>query len=102
MEVLHRKGTSNEAGALSQRPELHLTIATAKQKLLDKDLKDIHIFLSSMSHLQVSDGILHEIQYGYALDTTFCKGRHPTVTKDSKKIQSTTKVLLNHITGMGR
>jgi hypothetical protein len=26
----------------------------------------------------------------------------PTVTKDSKKIQSTTKVLLNHISGMGR
>ena len=27
---------------------------------------------------------------------------YPTVTKDSKNIQSTTKVLLHHITGMGR
>jgi hypothetical protein len=27
---------------------------------------------------------------------------HPTVTKDSKTIQRTTKVLLNHIKGMGR
>jgi hypothetical protein len=30
-----------------------------------------------------------------------CKN-YPTVTKDSKKIQSTTKVLMNHIPGMGR
>jgi 8-oxo-dGTP pyrophosphatase MutT (NUDIX family) len=27
---------------------------------------------------------------------------YPTVTKDSKNIQRTTEVLLNHITGMGR
>jgi hypothetical protein len=33
---------------------------------------------------------------------TSTKKPHPTVTKDSKKIQSNTKVLLNHITGMGR
>jgi hypothetical protein len=37
-----------------------------------------------------------------SLHTLSLKKTNPTVTKDNKRIQSTTKVLLNHITGMGR
>jgi hypothetical protein len=44
MEILYRKGLSNEAAALSRRPELHHTIAAAEQKLLDKDIEDMHVF----------------------------------------------------------
>jgi hypothetical protein len=33
MEILYRKGPLNEADALSRRPELHHTIATAEQRL---------------------------------------------------------------------
>jgi hypothetical protein len=50
MEVLYRKGSSNEAYALSRRPEFYNTIATTERKLLDKDLEDLHELLSSLSH----------------------------------------------------
>jgi hypothetical protein len=33
VEILYRKHSSNKVGALSRRPELHHTIATAKQKI---------------------------------------------------------------------
>jgi hypothetical protein len=36
------------------------------------------------------------------LDTKHRQKTYPTVTKDSKKIQSATKVLLNRETGMDR
>jgi hypothetical protein len=48
-----------------------------------------------------SDGECDAEGAGQGKDAIILK-RHPTVTKDSKKIQSTTKVLLNHKTGMGR
>jgi hypothetical protein len=38
LEILHRKGSSNEADGLSRRPELHRELATAEELLLDKDL----------------------------------------------------------------
>jgi hypothetical protein len=72
MEIHYRKGSLNEADALSRRPELHHTIAPP-----NKDLEDMHEFLSSMSRLQVNDAIIHKVQYGYALDTTFCKTSLP-------------------------
>jgi hypothetical protein len=59
MEIRQRKDSSNEVDALSRRPELHHTIATAEQKLLGKHLEDMHNFLC-MSHLQVNDATINE------------------------------------------
>jgi hypothetical protein len=60
MEIHHLTGSSNEADALSRRSELQHAITTAEQQLLDKDLEDMHDFLSSMSHMQVNDTLLHQ------------------------------------------
>jgi hypothetical protein len=49
METLSRKGSSNEADALSRRPELNN--AVAEEHLLEKDVVDIHIFLSCRERL---------------------------------------------------
>jgi hypothetical protein len=63
---------------VSRRPELHDAIATAEQHVLDKDLEDMHDFLSSISHLQVDDVILHEIRSMYALNITYSNNTLPT------------------------
>jgi hypothetical protein len=78
MEILNRKGPSSEADALSRRPELHHTIATAEHKLVTKTSKTCMLFLSSMSHLQENDAIIiHKIRYGHALDTTYSNSTLP-------------------------
>jgi hypothetical protein len=73
LEILYVKGSSNEADALSRRLELHHKLAAAEELLLDKDLENMHDFLSSMTHLQLDANLPHKIRIGYALDPTYCK-----------------------------
>jgi hypothetical protein len=70
-EILYRKGSSNEAGALSLRAELHHDLATTEELLLDKDVAYMHDFLSTMTQLELYTKLLHKIRSGYALDPTY-------------------------------
>jgi hypothetical protein len=68
LSILYRKGSDNDADALSRRPDLIDQLSEYDICSFEKDLEDLQAHLSSMSHLLFDDSILTKIRTAAALD----------------------------------
>ena len=68
LKILYRKGKENEADALSRRPDLVELLSDYDLCSFEKDLEDLQIHLSSMSHLVFDETTLNRIRDAALLD----------------------------------
>ena len=65
LEIVYRKGTQNEADALSRRPDLKYYLNQYDENTFEQDLESTLEFLGGMYHLQDNASILTQVREGY-------------------------------------
>ena len=77
LEIVYRKGTQNEADALSRRPDLKYYLNQYDENTFEQDLESTLEFLGGMYHLQDNASILTQVREGYKTDPYYCKNTVP-------------------------
>ena len=77
LEIVYRKGSDNDADALSRRPDLHYAAAKCDEFVNETDLEVANEFFSGMCHLQLDSQLLHKIKSGYLTDAKYSGHRIP-------------------------
>ena len=85
LRILYRKGSENDADALSRRPDLIDQLSEFDLSTFEKDLDELHTHLSAMTHLAFDDSLLTKIRTSTKNDPALNKNTLPPGVTFSQK-----------------